>query len=132
MLVGLVYAGLGFVTGELARSAASPQWRNLWRLSAWPLSLIVFGIHFWHERRHSAAPGVGKAVRVGIAAGLGGLFLALIGPVRSHWGAPDFGRAAILSIVLWPFLTGIPAFLLAWFGNSFLTRFRPSPSVPPA
>lgn len=128
--VGIAYAAVGFVTGELAHSAESPQWRNLWRLSAWPLSLVVFAVHFLYERARAADPVVHRAVRVGVAAGLGGLFLALVGPVRSHWGAPDFGRAAVLSLVLWPLLTGIPAFLLAWFAGNLLAKLRPGPAVP--
>lgn len=122
--IGALYAGLGFVTGELAKSADSPQWRNLWRLSAWPLSLLVFVCHFAWERLKLSNPILRAARHVAIAAGLGGLFLALVGPVRTHWGAPDFGRATVLSMVLWPLLTGIPAFGLGWTFGWVVDRFR--------
>jgi hypothetical protein len=112
------------VTGELAQSAASPQWSNLWRLSAWPLSLLVFVCHFGFERLTLSHPTLPAARNVAIAAGLGGLFLALVGPVRTHWGEADFGRATVLSVVLWPLLTGIPAFLLGWVSGWVVDRFR--------
>ena len=129
--IGLLYAALGFVTGELSKSAASPQWQNAWRLSAWPLSFLVFACHFGYERLKLANPPIRAARHVAIAAGLGGLFLALVGPVRTHWGADDFGRAAVLSLAVWPLLTGIPAFLLAWIGGSVLDRLRPGQPIPP-
>lgn len=45
-----------------------------------------------------------------------------VGPVRSHWSADDFWRTAVLSLPLWPVLTGIPAFLAALLGGSILGR----------
>ena len=125
--IGLLYAAIGFVTGELSQSAGSPQWQNLWRLSAWPLSLLVFVCHFALERLKLSNPTLRTARNVAIAAGLGGLLLAVVGPVRTHWGEADFGRATVLSVVLWPLLTGIPAFLLGWIGGWVVDRFRRLP-----
>jgi hypothetical protein len=48
--------------------------------------------------------------------------LALFGPVRTHWNAADFRKSALLSVVLWPVLTGIPAFALSYMAAVVLNR----------
>ena len=116
LLAGLLYVVAGAVTAELARTAGSPGMAKFWRLSAWPLSLAVFLGHTGYERARRAP--LPAAFHVALGAALGGLLLAAVGPVRSHWGAPDFTRAALLSLLVWPFLTGIPAFVLGFLAAS--------------
>ena len=116
LLAGLLYVVAGAVTAELARTAGTPGMAKFWRLAAWPLSLAVFLGHTGYEWARRAP--VRAAYHVALGAALGGWLLAAVGPVRSHWGAPDFTRAALLSLLVWPFLTGIPAFGLAFVAAS--------------
>jgi hypothetical protein len=60
---------------------------------------------------------------VATAVALGSFLLAVAGPLRSHWNSPDVGRTAVLSVVVWPLLTGVPAFLITALARSVL---RPS------
>ena len=62
------------------------------------------------------------AVHVGAAVALGAFALAAAGPVRSHWGTANFWRVSLLSLALWPILTGVPAFLAALVGGAMLRR----------
>src|SRR5258708_3956703 len=50
LLIGIVYIVVGIVTAHFATSASSIQVRNLWRLTAWVLSLLVFLGHVARER----------------------------------------------------------------------------------
>lgn len=118
--VGLLYTAVGFFTGELARSTATTQAGNRWRLAGWVLSFLVFGCHVLFERRRLSKPTVTAALHVAVAVGIGAFALAIAGPVRSHWGAPDFARAAGLSLLLWPIVTAVPAFLVALGAGSLL------------
>jgi hypothetical protein len=118
--VGLLYTLVGYGTGELAR--AFPPMGNLWRFAGWALSFVVFGAHLWYERRRLAKPAMTAALHVAIAVALGAFVLAIVGPVRSHWGADDFAPAALLSLLLWPIVTAVPAFIVALFAGSLLGR----------
>ena len=122
ILVGLLYTVVGFGTGEMARTTPSVRAGNAWRLAGWVLSFVVFAAHLVYERRRRSKPTTTAAWHVAVAVGVGAFVLAIVGPVRSHWGAADFGRAALLSLLLWPIVTGVPAFLVALLAGSVLGR----------
>ena len=129
LFVAISYALVGVVTAELSGHAQSPQLRTAWRLAAWVLSLIIFVSHLSYERLRVGNTTTVAALRTAVAAALGAFALAAVGPVRSHWGAADIWRTVVLSLVTWPVLTGIPAFLVALLGGSVLGRvFRREPS----
>lgn len=125
ILAGLAYVVVGVVTAELAGAAGSARGRTAWRLAAWLLSLAVFIGHIMYDRGGERSAGR-TALHVAAAVALGAFGLALAGPVRSHWGAADFSRAVVLSVVVWPILTGIPAFVVALAAASLLRRQGPA------
>jgi hypothetical protein len=63
-----------------------------------------------------------SAGRVALAVALGACVLAAVGPVRGYWGTPRFWRITVLSLVVWPVLTGIPAFVVALVGATIHRR----------
>lgn len=116
LLAGVAYVVVGIGTAMLAGVASSPTGVQGWRLAAWLLSLGVFGVHLVIERRrHEYRPGAARkiALQVALAVALGALGVAALGPMRSHWGEPHVLRLALLSLVAWPVLTGVPAFAVA-------------------
>jgi hypothetical protein len=116
LLVSASYVVVGIGTAMLAGVASSPAGVQGWRLAAWLLSVAVFGVHLVIERsRREARPGAARqiALQVALAVALGALGVAALGPVRSHWGEPHLLNVAILSLVAWPVLTGVPAFAAA-------------------
>lgn len=123
LLVAVIYATVGIVTASLARSAPSPEARTLWRLVAWLLSVLAFAGHLVYEQVRLRAAVRIAAAHAAAAVALAAFMLAAVGPVRSHWGAADFWRAAALSLPLWPILTGVVAFLVAFLAGSILRRF---------
>jgi len=110
------------LTTILSRSATSPAVGVRWRFAAWSVSFAVFAAHILisrRERRRSVRQSAGQ-VAIAVAAATG--VLALAGPVRSHWGEPHAARVALLSVVLWPVLTGIPSFVVALVVRHVLDR----------
>jgi hypothetical protein len=122
LLVAVIYAVVGIVTADLAKSAQTIQLRTLWRLAAWLVSLIAFASHVGHERLRVGNSTRQAALHAAAAVALGAFALAAMGPARSHWDATDFRRVAVLSLALWPILTGVPAFLVALVAGSILGR----------
>lgn len=122
----VVFAGAAYVViGTVAPTAAgrgSPAAAvTAWRLVAWLLSLVVFGVHFVYERGR-APRRLTVAARVGIAVALGALGVAILGPVRSHWADPSRSKLIVLTIIAWPLLAGAPAFAAALIGGAVFDR----------
>jgi hypothetical protein len=64
---------------------------------------------------------------VAFAVALGAAGVAALGPLRAHWDEPTRLRLILLSVVAWPLLTGVPAFLVALFGRVLLDHARGLP-----
>ena len=123
LLAGAAYVLAGTGTAALSRFASSPASAKTWRLAAWLLSLAIFAIHFFIERNRRLRPS-SVAARVAIAVAIGALGVAVLGPVRAHWGDAGRLKLALLSIVAWPVITGVPAFVVALIGGVALDRLR--------
>ena len=117
----LAYMVFGFGTAALAGAVPSPQMRSFWRLAGWLLPLITFAIHIWYDRLRAGNAAIKVALHVASAVAVGAFVLAAGGPVASHWGVRGW-HVVWLSLVLWPVLTGIPAFVAALVAASILGR----------
>lgn len=112
LVAGIIYVTIGIVTATL----------NAPRLLAWVLSGAVFLGHAIVVRPRDRRSVLGAAMHVALGAAAGAFLLALLGPVRSHWGEPNHARLILLSIVAWPLLTGLPAFAVALAVEHFIAR----------
>jgi len=117
------YVLVGMVTGYLATRAPSIPARNLWRLSAWVLGLVLFLMQASRERLRFAHTTIRSAWHTAAAVALAAFLLAVVGPLRAHWGSRLQGLA-LLSLVLWPALTGIAAFLAGALFGALVGRVR--------
>ena len=122
VIVGVAYVVIGVATAALAGTAASPRGVTAWRLAAWLLSLAAFLAHLVYDRLRPDSTSASTARHVAAAVALGAFLLAAAGPVRSHWATPNFWRVAALSVVVWPILAGIPAFVAALVLGSIIGR----------
>ncbi len=131
LFAAAAYILVGSATAVLSGMASSPTTVKAWRLAAWLLSLVVFVAHLAVERRRRV-PSLSVARYVSGAVALGAMGVAAMGPLRAHWGEPERIRLALLSIVAWPILTGVPAFVVAFITGLLLDRVaqRPSDSPP--
>jgi hypothetical protein len=125
LLGAAAYVLIGTGTAVAAASVSSPTSVKVWRAAAWLLSAAVFTVHFAivrgrHARRFQLAG------QIALAVALGALGVAVLGPVRSHWTEPSRLKLALLSLVAWPVLTGVPAFTVALIGSLVLDRQLPA------
>lgn len=119
---GFAYVVIGTLTAALSRGAASAQMRQVWRLAAWLLSAIAFAAHIWFEKYRAGGPPAKTALRNALAVALGGFLLS--GAAMVHALRAGTGRLVlhVISLVAWPALLGVPAFLVAWAAAALLGR----------
>jgi len=122
LLVGAVYALTGIVFARLAGGASSDQLRVMWRLAAWVISLSAFGAHIGYGvLRLHLSPRV-TALHAALAVALGAFGLALSALLHARGGSAP--RASIpLAFLIWPVMTGLPAFLVALGAAAAARRF---------
>ena len=126
ILVGVVYLVAGIVFAALAGTAASAQGRTAWRLAAWLISAAAFAAHIRYEllKLHSTA--VRTAWHAATAVALGAFGLALAANIRTHIAAANPRPALLLSVLIWPVMLAIPAFLVALAAAALVARTRRS------
>ena len=121
ILVGLVYCAIGILF------AVPNTHVQAWRFAAWIMSAIVYATHIWYEYVRLRNSGKSTALHVAIAVGIGGLGLAIRALVHSLVAPPDYSRLRFgLALILWPILTGVPAFIVALGTTLLLNPLRPS------
>ena len=132
IVAAVAYALVGITTAALAGAAGSPAGTKGWRLAGWVLSLAVFLAHVVASRRRSTSSPLRAAARVALAVAIAALVLAIVGPVRGHWGEPSTGRVVLLSVVVWPLMTGLPGFVVAYAAGRLFDRIarRASGALP--
>lgn len=121
LLAGAAYVLVGTGTAIVAGMAPSSAGVKGWRFAAWLLSVVVFAVHFAIERDRDGRR-MSVAARVALAVGIGAFGVAALGPLRMHWTEPARLKLVMLSLVAWPVLTGVPAFVVALVGGIVLDR----------
>lgn len=119
LVFAAVYAVVGVVSADLAGSAASPFF---WRRLAWLLSAAAFATHISIEHFRQRTSARTTAMRVSLAAALGACGLAAWANIRWWIATSSYRGSMLLSIVLWPLLVLIPAFVVALIGAIVLDR----------
>src|SRR5712664_3078487 len=123
LLVGVTYFAVGIIFATLAAGAASHQIRAAWRLAAWLISAVVFGAHVGYGQLQLRSSPRTTALHASLAVALGAGALAVAAIVRAH-GVPGHGR--YLAFLVWPVLSGPPAFVVALAVAAVLARARRS------
>ena len=122
ILIGIVYFVIGMVFAALA-NPASDQERFTWRLAAWVASAIVFATQLGYEHyRLGNSPHV-TALHAAMAVAVGAFLLAFkatAGAVMVPSHAPYWRY--LLALALWPILTSLPAFLVAFAAATVLAH----------
>jgi hypothetical protein len=118
VLLGILYGLVGILFALPATHVRA------WRLAAWVVSAIGYAAHIAYERfqlrtsRRSAALHVASAVALGaftLAVGANVHSLATEATIRQR-------QLLLLSLAIWPFITAVPAFLVALGINAALAR----------
>ena len=123
LFLGIAYFTVGVVFGALAGRAESGQWRVAWRWCAWGLSAAVFGAHILYERARARGSPRVTALHASSSAALGAFGLAIAANVYAHTvGAREHALALALSLVIWPVMTALPAFVVALTASLLFDR----------
>ena len=103
LLVGIVYAVVGVVTADLAGAASSRQMGNVWRWSAWLLSLVAFAGHIAYEQFRLRSGVRATATHVAAAVALGAFLLAAGGRCAAIGARPISGASLCCHFRCGPF-----------------------------
>lgn len=118
LLAGLAYLLIGRLFPQPA------EHREAWRLAAWLVSGVVYGAHIWYEHSRLRNAPLTTAVHVAAGVALGGFALAVAAIIHSFSTPAGFRTSWVLALVLWPALTGIPAFVGALVAATLLRRLH--------
>lgn len=107
----LIYVFVGVVFAILAVRSGFVGAR-FWRLAAWLVSAVAFGIHIRFERVIAGRSAPTSAWHAAFAAAVGAFGLAVGAIVHRH--VVGLGPSGLLSaaLIIWPLITAIPAFLV--------------------
>lgn len=120
LLVGAAYLVIGVVFAALPAATHDAVVR--WRLAAWVVSGVVYAAHIGYLRLRLGRSTPFTAWQAALAAALGAFGLAVVGPARVALLGGHYGSLWVLALVLWPLITGIPAFLVAYAAAALLAR----------
>ena len=121
ILIGIVYALIGIFF------AVPSTHVQAWRYAAWITSAVVYATHICFEYFRQRNSAKSTALHVAIAVAIGGFALAIGAVLHSLFVSPNYSRWRFgLALVLWPILTGLPAFVVALVITLLLNLVRPS------
>ena len=119
ILFGIVYlvVGVGF-----PNPSAPGRAQFMWRLAAWLTCAVAFAIHIAVEHfRLRSSPRI-TALHASLSVALGAFGLAVAANIHSLRAGTGNHRLLTLALVIWPIVTGLPAFLVAWAVAAGLER----------
>ena len=123
ILVGLLYLLVGTV---FPNPPASDPTQFIWRLAAWIISAVAFGVHVWYEHFRLRNSPRRTALHASMAVALGAFGLAVAANIHSLQAGTGNRQLLALALVIWPIMTGVPAFVVALAAAFGLARIRPN------
>lgn len=121
ILFGVVYGVVGIA---FPNPSASNKMQFMWRLGAWLICALAFVIHIGLEHfRYRNSPHR-IALHVSASVSLGALALAVAANIHALRAGTGNQRLLVLALVIWPIITGVPAFIVALVAAALLARLR--------
>jgi hypothetical protein len=125
ILVGVIYLVVGLTTGALAGVAESSRMQFIWRLSAFIISAVVLAGQITYEHFLLRNPVRTTAWHSCIAAAIGGFGLALAANIHELTSASSYRPKMLIALVVWPFITAMPALIVALVLAAGLHKLAP-------
>jgi hypothetical protein len=125
LLVGAFYfvvAGIAF--GAFAAWSTSNRMVVAWRVASFVVSLVAFAIHIGYEHFRLGNRPLRNASHASMAVALGAFLLAVAANIHAIGVASANHRLLAAALVIWPVMTGIPAFVVALIAAALLSLFR--------
>lgn len=121
LLAGVAYLVIGRVF------ALPTSHAHAWRLAAWAVSGVVYGANIGYEHfvlRHSPRT---TAMHTAVGVAIGAFALAVAGGLHSLSTTSGIRPLWLLALVLWPAITAVPAFIVAFVAGQVLARLSRRP-----
>ena len=118
MAVGLVYVVIGRVFSWPTEHVKE------WRLAAWIVSLAVFSLHLTYERLRLQHSPLMTSLHAAFAVALGSIGIAVAGLLYTVSQGIPVGARWVIALVVFPLVTGVPAFIGAYVVTALLPRIR--------
>ena len=103
---------------------ASNEMQFMWRLAAWCICAVAFAIHIALAYFRFQNSPFKTALHAAVSVALGALALAAAANVHALTAGTGNRGLLGLALVLWPLITGVPAFVLAFVAVAVLARVR--------
>ena len=126
ILFAVVYLVVGVA---FPNPSASNKTQFIWRLSAWLICAVAFAIHIGLEHFRLRNSPLRTALHASLAVALGAFGLAGAANIHALKTGTGNHRLLALALVIWPLITGVPAFVVALIAASGLTRMRATRSI---
>jgi hypothetical protein len=127
LLTGAIYCTIGIGFGAFAAFAASSSSQRMvvaWRVASFVVSLVVFAVHIGYDYFGIGNRPLIVAWHASLAVALGSLLLAVSANIYSFRIAEAQHGLLAIALVVWPLMTGIPAFVVALIAAGGLHFFR--------
>lgn len=123
VLFGIVYLVVGVA---FPNPPGSNKMQFMWRLAAWLICAVAFAIHIGLEHFHFRNAPRRTALHASLSVVLGAFGLAVAANIHGLRRGTGNQRLLALALVLWPIITGVPAFVAALTAAAALARMRPN------
>ena len=123
ILFGMAYL---FVGVAFPNPSASNEMQFMWRLAAWLTSAVAFAIHIGLEHFRLRNSPRRTALHASVSVALGAFALAAAANIHALTAGTGNQRLLALALVIWPVITGAPAFVVALAAAAGLARVRPN------
>jgi uncharacterized membrane protein (DUF4010 family) len=123
ILFGTMYAIAGIA---FPNPSAPNETQFMWRLAAWLTCAVAFAIHIGFEHMRLRNSPFCTALHASAAVALGALALAVAAIIHALTAGTGNQGLLALAPVIWPILTGVPAFVVAFAAAAGLARVRPN------
>jgi len=102
-----------------------------WRLAAWIVSAVVYAAHIGYEHLRIRSSPRSTALHVALGAAVGAFGLAAAALVHSLLTGTGNLHLLRIALLIWPLITGVPAFVVALVLAAVLARVpRRWPAIP--
>jgi len=106
--------------------AASNKMQFMWRLAAWLTVALAFGVHLGFEHFRFRNSPYRTALHASASVSLGAAALAAAANIHGLRTGTGNQRLLVLALVIWPIITGLPAFVVALVVAAVLAKLRPN------
>jgi hypothetical protein len=125
LLAGTLYLIIGVGFAQLSVPSVF-----FWRLAAWMVSAVVYAAHIGYEHFRKRRSLVSTALHVAFGAAVGAFGLAAAAIVHSLLTGTGNLHLLRIALLIWPLITGVPAFVVAFVFLSILALIlRADPGV---